>query len=65
MIHAPKVESFLAIDFSQKMIELANRKLADTDLENVEFRCNTLFDLDNHEESFDVVGTGQAALQIR
>ncbi|HEY5622924.1 MAG TPA: class I SAM-dependent methyltransferase, partial [Gammaproteobacteria bacterium] len=55
LIHAPKVKHILAIDYSQKMVDIANRKLADSGLNNVEFDCATLFDLSHGSESFDAV----------
>ncbi len=55
LLHAPKVKHIVATDYSHNMIEIANRKLADTDLNNVEFKCATLFDLPYGDESFDAV----------
>ncbi len=55
LLHAPRVNRILATDFSDEMIGIANRKLAETDLKNVEFKCATLFDLDADDASFDAV----------
>ena len=55
LVHAPKVKRVVAIDYSQRMVDIANGKLADTDLDNVEFRCATLFELDPPDASFDAV----------
>lgn len=55
LIHAPHVKSILATDISEKMIEICNQKLADTDVTNVEFQQTTLEDLQVEPESFDVI----------
>ena len=55
LVHAPRVNRIVAIDYSEKMVDIANRKLADTGLDNVAFRCATLFELDDDDASFDVV----------
>lgn len=54
LLHAPHVKDMLAIDYSQKMIEIAQHKLQDSDVSNLEFRQGTLFDLPA-EESFDAI----------
>ncbi len=55
LIHAPYVKSILATDISEKMIDICNRKLADTEYTNVEFRQGTLNTLELEPNSFDVV----------
>ena len=55
LIHAPKVKHLLAIDFSTKMIEIAKEKARESQVSNLEFRCATLSDLPEEEQSFDAV----------
>lgn len=55
LLHALNVKQLLAIDSSPKMVAICKRKLADSDLKNVEFRHATLFDLDADDSSFDAV----------
>jgi 2-polyprenyl-3-methyl-5-hydroxy-6-metoxy-1,4-benzoquinol methylase len=55
LIHATKVQHIVAIDYSPKMIDIANRKLAEAPVENVTFSCTSLFDPEYEEESFDAV----------
>jgi len=53
--HAPKVNHILALDYSHAMIRIANRRLADKNFNNVQFKCATLFDLAESDASFDAV----------
>ena len=53
--HAPFVKHILATDISSKMIDIANRKLAAEDVENVTFEQSTIEDLHVAEQSFDAV----------
>ena len=55
LLHAPKVKRLLAIDSSEKMVTICKRKRAESDLQNVEFRRATLFDLDDDAASFEAV----------
>lgn len=42
VLHAPRVREYHAIDVSEKMIEIARRKAADTGVSNMEFTVGTL-----------------------
>lgn len=55
LTHATKVQHIVAIDYSPKMIEIANRKLAEAHVDNGTFSCTSLFDPEYEEESFDAV----------
>jgi len=55
IIHAPKVKNIVAIDSSQMMVDIANQKLVETGLKNIEFKCATLFDLPTENKCFDAV----------
>jgi len=52
---AGSVQHILAIDTSDMMIDLANKKVKDQQIENVEFRNTGLFDPGLKPGSFDVV----------
>ena len=47
--------SVLAIDFSQNMIEIAQRRANEAQVQNVAFATATIDDLDAADETFDVV----------
>ena len=53
--HAPRVKTIVGIDYAQKMVDIANRRLDDSTLTNVEFRCTTLFDTAYDNKNFDAV----------
>ena len=53
--HAPHVANVLATDVSQNMIDIARRKAADANVDNVSFERATLDDLDLPDGSLDVV----------
>jgi len=55
LTHAPLVSHILAIDFSEKMIELAEAKRISAGIQNVEFECRTIEALNAPDNSFDVV----------
>lgn len=53
--HAPHVGSIVATDISSSMIAIAREKADAAGMENIEFRCETLEDCNEPDESFDVV----------
>jgi ubiquinone/menaquinone biosynthesis C-methylase UbiE len=53
--HAPFVRHILATDISDRMLEIARGKAADAAVDNVTFHQATLEELDEPDESFDVV----------
>ena len=53
--HSPQIKSILAIDYSQKMIEIAKQKSDIEQIENIEFRQGTLLDLPLKPRSFDII----------
>lgn len=55
LVHAPYVEHYLAIDVSDKMIDIAKNKLADTKIDNLEFKVSAIEDLQTSHEGFDAV----------
>ncbi len=55
LAQAPFVKHIRAIDFSAKMIEIAERKRKAAAVENLRFEQATLNDLDLPDESFDAV----------
>jgi 2-polyprenyl-3-methyl-5-hydroxy-6-metoxy-1,4-benzoquinol methylase len=55
IVHAPHVKSYLAIDVSPKMIEIAERKLAGQPIDNLTFERAALEELEAEAESFDAV----------
>jgi len=55
LVHAANVKRIVAIDSSEKMIEIATRKAQENGTNNVEFIEATLFDLPHHSESFDSI----------
>ena len=54
LLHAGKFAEVLATDISPGMIEIAEKKLAETDLTNLSFATGTVFDIEE-SESFDAV----------
>ncbi len=55
MEHAPHVRSILATDISGAMLDIGHRKVADADIDNIEFRQADVERLDVHSGSFDAV----------
>lgn len=55
LAHAPFVNHIRAIDFSEKMIAIAEAKRKAADIHNVSFECMTLDKLNVAENSFDIV----------
>jgi len=55
LIHAPHVKNYLAVDVSDKMIDIAEAKLADTDINNLEFKVSAIEDFKPSQASFDAV----------
>lgn len=53
--HAPLVRSYLACDFSDKMIAIADEKLAASPVDGLEFKVSSIQDLDIPAASLDVV----------
>ncbi|NIC06161.1 class I SAM-dependent methyltransferase [Billgrantia bachuensis] len=55
IIHAPHVKHIVAIDISDKMLEIAEQKARDAGVENISFRQGTLEEVELAEASFDAV----------
>lgn len=55
IVHAPHVSNYQAIDVSPKMIEIAKRKLADKQIDNLTFSPAALEDFQVADESLDAV----------
>ena len=55
IVHAPYVKDLFAIDYSKKMIDIANQKKKENKIQNIEFRQGILEDLSSKEQTFDVV----------
>lgn len=55
LIHAPHVKHIRAIDFSKKMLEIAEQKRKSAGIENISFDCATLDDVDSGETKYDVI----------
>jgi ubiquinone/menaquinone biosynthesis C-methylase UbiE len=55
IVHAPLVNEYQAIDVSPKMIDIAKRKLAETQINNLTFNVAALEDFPTQEASFDAV----------
>jgi 2-polyprenyl-3-methyl-5-hydroxy-6-metoxy-1,4-benzoquinol methylase len=55
LAHASLVNHILAIDFSEKMIGIAEAKRQSANIQNVDFECRTLEHLNAAENSFDIV----------
>ncbi|PLX15486.1 MAG: hypothetical protein C0599_16750 [Salinivirgaceae bacterium] len=52
---ADKVHELKGIDYSPKMIEVANNKLAKTAFNNIEFKVNCATEIEYDNESFDII----------
>ncbi|MFQ3789300.1 class I SAM-dependent methyltransferase [Halomonas sp. A29] len=55
ILHAPHVRDMVAIDISDKMLEIAEQKARDAGIENITFRRGTLEEVEQAEASFDAV----------
>lgn len=55
LLHAPYVESVLAVDFSKRMIEIAEEKRASQAVDNVRFECGVFEDYAGREAEYDIV----------
>jgi ubiquinone/menaquinone biosynthesis C-methylase UbiE len=55
LVHAPYVKHYLAVDVSDKMIEIAENKLTNTEIENLEFKVSAIEDFNASQASFDAV----------
>jgi len=55
LVHAPYVKNYLATDISSKMLEIAKTKLAQTEIDNLQFEMTTLEQLSSPTESFDAI----------
>ena len=55
LTHAPHVTSIKAIDYSEKMIEIARDKAANQNITNVDFQVSTLDTLTDPDGSYDGV----------
>lgn len=55
LAHAPHVDSILAIDFAEKMIDIARQKAVDQGITNVDFKVMAIEDLPPSQSQFDAV----------
>jgi len=55
LTHASLVNHILAIDFSEKMIEIAEAKRNSAGIQNVDFKCTSIESLNEGENSYDIV----------
>lgn len=55
LVHAPYVKQYLAIDVSDKMIDIAKQKLADTDINNLTFEVNAIESFNQSGVKFDAI----------
>lgn len=55
IIHAPHVKNIVAIDISDKMLEIAEQKARDAGIENIVFQQGTLETANLEDESYDAV----------
>ncbi|UYG04947.1 class I SAM-dependent methyltransferase [Halomonas sp. LR3S48] len=55
ILHATHVRDMVAIDISDKMLEIAEQKARDAGIENITFRRGTLEEVEQAEASFDAV----------
>lgn len=63
LILAPHARHYRAIDFSQRMIDIAADKAARSAIDNLSFECAAYEQLDADESSFDVI-IGQSVLHL-
>ncbi|WP_111415056.1 class I SAM-dependent methyltransferase [Billgrantia lactosivorans] len=55
IIHAPHVKNIVAIDISDQMLEIAERKARDAGVENITFKQGTLGGVELEKAGFDAV----------
>ena len=55
LIHGPFVRKLVATDFSENMINIAQRKASQHKAGNVEFRCESIDAISDHPEQYDVI----------
>lgn len=55
IIHAPHVNSILAVDYSDEMIAIARKKAADANVSNIEFKVEAIENLSAQDAQFDMV----------
>jgi 2-polyprenyl-3-methyl-5-hydroxy-6-metoxy-1,4-benzoquinol methylase len=55
LLHAPYVKNIVALDSSAKMIEIAEGKAREEGVDNVEFQCAALEDMQVPAAAFDVI----------
>ena len=55
LVHAPNVKHYLGVDVSDKMLEIAETKLASTEITNLDFKVSSFEDFNADKTSFDVV----------
>ncbi len=55
LFHAPNVKNYLAIDFSNEMIRIANDKAKAQNAKNLRFEVQSINALNAKEESFDAI----------
>lgn len=55
LVHSPHVGSILAIDFAEKMIDIARQKAVDQGISNVDFKVMAIEDLPPSQNQFDAV----------
>lgn len=55
LIHAPSVRSIVATDFSEQMIEIAQKKMLEQQISNVQFKCEAFEELSQHSKQYDLI----------
>ncbi|MFL0800400.1 MAG: class I SAM-dependent methyltransferase [Agarilytica sp.] len=55
LVHAPHVHHYTAIDVSRSMLKIAKGKLADTNIENLEFQQSAIEEWTAPSESYDLI----------
>lgn len=53
--HAPFVKHYLATDLASNMIDIANRKLAATTINNLQFEVTAIEDVSHQNQTFDAI----------
>lgn len=53
--HAPHVTHIRAVDISEKMLEVGRERAAEAGIENIEFECSPIEDMDLPETTYDMV----------
>lgn len=53
--HAPFVKEIVATDFSQNMLEIAEQKANEQNVDNVNFVCESIYDCASHQGQYDVI----------